>query len=131
MTTETKPRRKKWKLAGGILLAVLVLLAGGFFWYVSDYYRAEERAGSVFFCMINILSQVLFHIGADHIEVVVDGQNQLGLIPAGQSVHNLFVGVLQLVAGLEVAQDMPAHIGDEAVDSGGEGPVNLDNQLVA
>ena len=65
--------------------------------------------------MINILSQVLFHIGADHIEVVVDGQNQLGLIPAGQSVHNLFVGVLQLVAGLEVAQDMPAHIGDEAV----------------
>ena len=43
MTTETKPRRKKWKLAGGILLAVLVLLAGGFFWYVSDYYRAEGR----------------------------------------------------------------------------------------
>ena len=42
MTTETKPRRKKWKLAGGILLAVLVLLAGGFFWYVSDYYRAED-----------------------------------------------------------------------------------------
>ena len=44
MTTETKPRRKKWKLAGGILLAVLVLLAGGFFWYVSDYYRAEDVA---------------------------------------------------------------------------------------
>ena len=44
MTTETKPRRKKWKLAGGILLAVLVLLAGGFFWYVSDYYRAEDAA---------------------------------------------------------------------------------------
>ena len=44
MTTEKKPRRKKWKLAGGILLAVLVLLAGGFFWYVSDYYRAEDVA---------------------------------------------------------------------------------------
>ena len=44
MTAETKPRRKKWKLAGGILLAVLVLLAGGFFWYVSDYYRAEDVA---------------------------------------------------------------------------------------
>ena len=33
MTAETKPRRKKWKIAGGILLTVLVLLAGGFFWY--------------------------------------------------------------------------------------------------
>ena len=44
MTAEMKPRRKKWKLAGGILLAVLVLLAGGFFWYVSDYYRAEDVA---------------------------------------------------------------------------------------
>ena len=44
MTAEMKLRRKKWKLAGGILLAVLVLLAGGFFWYVSDYYRAEDAA---------------------------------------------------------------------------------------
>mgnify|MGYP000485072746 CR=1 FL=1 len=44
MTAETKPRRKKWKIAVSILLAVLVLLAGGFFWYVSDYYRAEDVA---------------------------------------------------------------------------------------
>ena len=44
MTAETKPRRKKWKIAVGILLAVLILLAGGFFWYVSDYYRAEDVA---------------------------------------------------------------------------------------
>ena len=44
MTAETKPRRNKWKIAAGILLAVLVLLAGGFFWYVSDYYRAEDVA---------------------------------------------------------------------------------------
>ena len=44
MTAETKPRRKKWKIAVGILLAVLVLMAGGFFWYVSDYYRAEDVA---------------------------------------------------------------------------------------
>ena len=27
-----------------ILLAVLILLAGGFFWYVSDYYRAGDVA---------------------------------------------------------------------------------------
>ena len=45
MTAETKPRRKKWKIAVSILLAVLVLLAGGFFWYVSDYYRAEDEIG--------------------------------------------------------------------------------------
>ena len=44
MTAETKPLPKKWKIAVGILLAVLVLLAGGFFWYVSDYYRAEDVA---------------------------------------------------------------------------------------
>lgn len=39
-----KPRRKQWKIAAGILLAVLLLAAGGFFWYVSDYYRAEDVA---------------------------------------------------------------------------------------
>ena len=44
MTAETKPRRQKRKIAAGSLLAVLVLLAGGFFWYVSDYYRAEDVA---------------------------------------------------------------------------------------
>ena len=46
MTAETKPRRKKWKIAVGILLAVLILLAGGFFWYVSDYYRGRASGGS-------------------------------------------------------------------------------------
>ena len=44
MTAETNPCRKKWKIAVGILLAVLVLVAGGFFWYVSDYYRTEDVA---------------------------------------------------------------------------------------
>ena len=39
-----KPRRKQWKIAAGIWLAILVLIAGGFFWYVSDYYRAEDVA---------------------------------------------------------------------------------------
>ena len=37
-------RRKKWLLAGGIVLLVLAILAGAFFWYVSDYYRAEDVA---------------------------------------------------------------------------------------
>ena len=44
MTAEAKSCRKKWKIAVSILLAVLILLAGGFFWYVSDYYRAEDVA---------------------------------------------------------------------------------------
>ena len=37
-------RRKKWLVAGGILLLILAILAGAFFWYVSDYYRAEDVA---------------------------------------------------------------------------------------
>ena len=56
MTAETKLRRKKWKLAVGILLAVLVLMAGGFFWYVSDYYRAKDVA-------LEVLA------GGEHLEV--------------------------------------------------------------
>ena len=56
MTAETKPRRKKWKIAVGILLAVLILLAGGFFWYMSDYYRAEDVA-------LEVLA------GGEHLEV--------------------------------------------------------------
>ena len=36
-------RRKGLRLATGVLLAML-LLAVGFFWYVSDYYRAEDAA---------------------------------------------------------------------------------------
>ena len=63
MTTETKTRRKKWKLAVGILLAVLVLLVGGFFWYVSDYYRAEDVA-------LEVLAS------GDHLEV----QNNLTIL---------------------------------------------------
>ena len=39
-----KPCHKKWKIAAGIFLSVLVLAAGGFFWYVSDYYRAGDVA---------------------------------------------------------------------------------------
>ena len=37
-------RRKKWLAAGGALLLILAVLAGAFFWYVSDYYRAEDAA---------------------------------------------------------------------------------------
>lgn len=44
MKTKRMSRRKKWLVAGGILLVILAILAGVFFWYVSDYYRAEDVA---------------------------------------------------------------------------------------
>ncbi|MGO5023350.1 alpha/beta fold hydrolase [Lawsonibacter sp. LCP25S3_G6] len=47
MRTKPMPRRKRWLAAGGILLLMLAILAGVFFWYVSDYYRAEESALAV------------------------------------------------------------------------------------
>lgn len=39
--------RKKLTVAAAILLAVLAALTGGFFWYVSDYYRAQDVAVTV------------------------------------------------------------------------------------
>ena len=44
MKTETRSRRGRWKIAACVLLAAVVLAAAGFFWYVSDYYRADEIA---------------------------------------------------------------------------------------
>ena len=40
-------RRKKWLAVGGILVLILAILAGAFYWYVSDYYRAEDVAFEV------------------------------------------------------------------------------------
>lgn len=42
---QKKPSLFKKVLLGIVVL--LVLLAGAFFWYVSDYYRAEDIAVSV------------------------------------------------------------------------------------
>lgn len=44
MKIKSMSRRKKWRLAGGSVLLLLVILGGAFFWYVSDYYRAEDVA---------------------------------------------------------------------------------------
>ncbi len=44
MNTETRSRRGRWKIAACVLLAAVALVATGFFWYVSDYYRADEIA---------------------------------------------------------------------------------------
>ena len=47
MVKTRKPLGRKLLLAAGILLAVLAVLAAVFFWYVSDYYPAEEVAVEV------------------------------------------------------------------------------------
>ena len=47
MKSKQIPRRKKWLVAGGIVFLILAILAGAFFWYVSDYYRAEDVALAV------------------------------------------------------------------------------------
>ena len=44
MNTETRSRRGRWKIAACVLLAAVALGAAGFFWYVSDDYRADEIA---------------------------------------------------------------------------------------
>ena len=44
MKTKKMSRRKKWLIAGGSVLLILGILVGIFFWYVSDYYRAEDVA---------------------------------------------------------------------------------------
>ena len=44
MKTKPMSRRRKRLVAGGILLLILAILTGAFFWYVSDYYRAEDVA---------------------------------------------------------------------------------------
>ena len=44
MKTKPTSRRKKWLIVVGIIFLLLVVLAGTFFWYVSDYYRAEDVA---------------------------------------------------------------------------------------
>lgn len=47
MKTKKMSRHKKWCIAGGIIFLILAVLAGLFFWYVSDYYRAEDVALAV------------------------------------------------------------------------------------
>lgn len=44
MKIKPKSRRRKWLITGEIVLLILAILAGAFFWYVSDYYRAEDVA---------------------------------------------------------------------------------------
>ena len=44
MNTKRMSRRKKCLIAGGSLFLILAILTGAFFWYVSDYYRAEDVA---------------------------------------------------------------------------------------
>lgn len=44
MKTQQKRVHKKWVLVLSAVLLLLAIFAGVFFWYVSDYYRAEDVA---------------------------------------------------------------------------------------
>ena len=44
MNTRRLSHPQKWMLAGGILFLLLAIPVGAFFWYVSDYYRADDLA---------------------------------------------------------------------------------------
>lgn len=44
MKTQQKHVHKKWGLVLSAVLLLLAIFAGVFFWYVSDYYRAEDVA---------------------------------------------------------------------------------------
>ena len=47
MKIKKRSRCKKWLAVGGLVLLMLAILTGAFFWYVSDYYRAEDVALAV------------------------------------------------------------------------------------
>ena len=57
MEKKQKVKHKKlWMAVGSILLAA-IMISGVFFWYVSDYYRADEKALEVLTQDIGITEQ--------------------------------------------------------------------------
>ncbi len=44
MENAQKTRYRKLRIATGIILLAAAILSGAFFWYVSDYYHAEDMA---------------------------------------------------------------------------------------
>lgn len=44
MQETTRRHCKRWKIVLCALLAIIILIGVGFFWYVSDYYRADDVA---------------------------------------------------------------------------------------
>ena len=47
MVQAKKSLKQRLRMAAIITLTVLAVLTGGFLWYVSDYYRAEDTALAV------------------------------------------------------------------------------------
>lgn len=47
MKQQHSPRCRRLRIAIALLVSIAVIAAGGFFWYVSDYYRADETALAV------------------------------------------------------------------------------------
>lgn len=58
-----KVKHKKLWIAVGIILLAAIMISGGFFWYVSDYYRADEEA-------LEVLKQDVDIIEQDHLTIL-------------------------------------------------------------
>lgn len=57
MEKKQKVRHKKLWIAVGVILLAAVIISGVFFWYVSDYYRADKKALEVLTQDIGITEQ--------------------------------------------------------------------------
>lgn len=57
MEKKQKVKHKKLWIAVGIILLAAIIISGGFFWYVSDYYRADEKALEVLKQDVDIIEQ--------------------------------------------------------------------------
>ena len=107
---QAKTINKKKLLRGlGILLAVLVLLAGAFFWYVSDYYRAEDVALAVMSGENGITVQDNLTV----LEPLVPGDTALIFYPGAKVEAQAYLPLLDSLrqTGLTcILVDMPFHM---------------------
>ncbi len=102
--------KKRWPLRiAGILLAVLVLLAGTFFWYVSDYYRAEDVALAV----MNDGSGITVQDNLTILAPSVPGDTALIFYPSAKVEAEAYLPLLDSLrqTGLTcILVDMPFHM---------------------
>ena len=110
---------KKIRTAIAALLSVLAVLAGGFFWYVSDYYRAEDVAVSVLAREDGIASK-------DNLTILspsVPGDTAIIFYPGAKVEAIAYLPLLDQIrqAGVTcILVDMPFHLAIFDVDAAGD-----------
>lgn len=110
---------KKIRTAIVALLSFLAVLAGGFFWYVSDYYRAEDVAVSVLAREDGIASK-------DNLTILspsVPGDTAIIFYPGAKVEAIAYLPLLDQIrqAGVTcILVDMPFHLAIFDVDAAGD-----------